>query len=1039
MSGLPQNNLREVLGRKNLGPQTCQSQPVSPPVYGSERKKSKFRPATVTSGNGCPQELPIIATVGFKETQLAVANSNFDRISDNFIRPTPFTPLSAAIKRPSPDYFVNSDSSPHSPKRIKKDTTNKENLQSSTPFSEQSHHWRAGVSDERWVPLSSERNPFARLNEKRPSAPPLAKNGSANNRLDLPKKSIESLHKIFRYNQELQSSVTDTVLNFYSSASNDVDIVVLERVRHVLSDRIKAITEELDSRSNSYESAVSSNGLNSTPVEQDYPENGSPFSSNSMHPTQEYLQPQNVEFKSRTVSCIAPQPQSPLSLLDIRGDTCIDIQRPSVVSAPDTLGQSNLSGLDLQENPHFEEAKRKLGEVFGLPSFRENQLEAIIRTLEGRDVLILMPTGGGKSLCYQLPAVCDGGKTRGVTVVISPLLALMNDQVDSLKHKGIDVVLWSSETTNNDAKQRLCSGASKPRLLYITPEKLRDSGVSRSVLTHLYRTNSVARFVIDEAHVISTWGQDFRDAYRDLFSLRIDYPNVPIMALTATANQVTIDDIKKRLQLNDCTFLKSSFNRKNLNYSITNKRPNIVVLDIIKFIKENHPNKTGIVYCLARKTCEKVAKKLREGGLITRHYHAGMSSDEKDLALNEWKSGKCNIIVATIAFGMGIDKPDVRYVIHHDLPKSLDGYYQETGRAGRDGNPADCLLYYSFSDFHSLRNMIEKGQDGQRAPKGAIDRQLSEVRKVVAYCTNLSDCRRVQLLQHFGEKFDKAGCSFKCDNCNYNGPLEKKDMTIVATNIVRAIHGLRQNKENVTLDVCKSILSGSKATAILNRGFDTLPAYGSAYDIPKELIELMLQRLLSLNVLTYFNVEHANGFHTSYIELGPNAEDLLSKYMSIIVDWRPRRGKVPRASRQARPPANDHKLSQARDQSTQIDIDETIEDDYENLNDEIKEDDSNLTNNQLDPTLMYIQLCRLRTALATSKNTEEEDILDDEVMQMLSVACPTDVAEFKAIMNAALIDRLPDEDQLTKFVDAKSSQYGADFLKVIKTATGKMR
>ncbi|KAK2467108.1 hypothetical protein APHAL10511_001366 [Amanita phalloides] len=1040
MSSLPQNNLQEVLKRKALNSQTCQSQSATPAFSGSERK-SKFRPATVTTNNSYSQALPTFSTVGFTGKEAVATSSTKFGTSGTPTRPMPSTPLNVPVKRSSPDYFVNSDTSPQSLKRLKKDN-NKENVSTAGAFTPASgsintkrhKNGRTGSDEGIWtsLPSVSERNPFARPDKQLTSAHSSTENGPLGKHSDLAEKSVESLHKMFRHNQELQSSVTDTILRFYNIVSNNVDIVVLGSIRDVLADRMRAITEALDSRTNLYPDS------GGTVVNGRVRLESNDTVELSLYQTRAGVGSPDVEPEYYAASSSA-QVQCSELLLETADVISIDSDHDSTAPGAEA-STSNSMVVNLQNSPRYGEVKRKLEGIFKLTAFRENQLEAIISALEGRDVLILMPTGGGKSLCYQLPAVCDGGKTQGVTIVISPLLALMNDQVDSLKQKGIDVVLWSSETTNNDAKQRLCASASKPRLLYITPEKLRDSVLTRSVLTSLYRTNSLARFVIDEAHVISTWGQDFRDAYRDLISLRTEYPNVPIMALTATANQVTIDDIKKRLQLRSCVFLKSSFNRSNLSYSITNKQLSTVTLDVIKFIKERHPNKTGIVYCLSRKTCEKVAKKLREGGLIARHYHAGMAPEEKEVALNEWKLGRCNIIVATIAFGMGIDKPDVRFVIHHDLPKSLDGYYQETGRAGRDGNPADCLLFYAFSDFCSLRNMIVRGQDGQRALQDTIDRQLSEVRKVVAYCMNLSDCRRVQLLQHFGEKFNKTNCRSKCDNCNYDGALEEKDMTSVAINAVQAIRALRQKNENVTLDMCKCILAGSKAATVLNRGFDKLPAYDSAHDLPRELIELMLQRLLSLDILTYFNIEHSNGFHTSYIKAGPNAENLLSNKLSVIVDWRPRGTKLSRTIKQPRSVPN-HVKSCDEDDYTQTGVDETIDsflDNAENFDDEIEDDDQSSTNH-LDPTRIYAQLRQFRTIVARKKDVDDEDILDDEILQMLSVACPTDAAQFKESMKAALIDRYPNEGQLDQFIDSQFKQYGVTFLEFIRSASKKER
>jgi len=328
-----------------------------------------------------------------------------------------------------------------------------------------------------------------------------------------------------------------------------------------------------------------------------------------------------------------------------------------------------LARVDQTASPYYGEIIRTLKRVFSLHDFRTNQLEAINGTMAGHDVFVLMPTGGGKSLCYQVPAVCKTGKTKGVTFVVSPLLSLMHDQVESLKRKGVDVLLWNSEKTSEDVqeiRQRL-NEKRKPSMVYVTPEKLKESQMLKNVLMRLYEEEELARFVIDEAHCISTWGRDFRDAvsnsssccyfptyllcciqYQALNSLRKDYPNVPIMALTATAKKTVVDDIIERLGMQGCLCLSQSFNRQNLNYEVRPKTRN--VLDAIAgYINGSHPTGSGVVYCFSRSNCEDVAKGLREKYAIrARHYHAGMSPQDKATVQGAWQDGKCNVIVATV-------------------------------------------------------------------------------------------------------------------------------------------------------------------------------------------------------------------------------------------------------------------------------------------------------------------------------------------------------------------------------------------------------
>ncbi|TFK67699.1 ATP-dependent DNA helicase [Pluteus cervinus] len=518
-----------------------------------------------------------------------------------------------------------------------------------------------------------------------------------------------------------------------------------------------------------------------------------------------------------------------------------------------------------QQSKYYKEVKLQLQHSFGLEDFRPNQLEAITAAMEGRDVFVLMPTGGGKSLCYQLPAVCQSGSTRGVTVVVSPLLALMKDQVESLRQKNIDTFLWNGDTLYEDAQNRMYNDP-PPKLMYVTPEKLKESGVVNKYLSTLYNQKQLARFVIDEAHCISTWGQDFREAYQGLGSLRDSYPNTPMMALTATANQTTSDDIIHKLKMRNTAVFQQSFNRLNLTYYIKEKKKNSVVSDIAAYIKAKHYGKTGVIYCLGRDKCEFVADKLRQEGLKATHFHAKMLSDEKDEAMAAWMAGTCHIVVATIAFGMGIDKADVRFVIHHDMPKSIDGYYQETGRAGRDGLPADCVLYYNFADFKSIQRMIEAVEPGKPRPlKDVTDRQIGAARKVVEYCSNTVTCRRVLLLHYFGEVFESKNCKRHCDNCMNDIECLSQNVTDEAKCAAELVKSFRDADEMVTVAQSREILRGAKTQDIQRKKHDRFPMYGKAAGLPPELLEQMLMRLLFMEVLVEVSMPTSSGFHASYV------------------------------------------------------------------------------------------------------------------------------------------------------------------------------
>ncbi|KAJ7184098.1 P-loop containing nucleoside triphosphate hydrolase protein [Mycena filopes] len=554
----------------------------------------------------------------------------------------------------------------------------------------------------------------------------------------------------------------------------------------------------------------------------------------------------------------------------------LDSAIPVEDTAPPQASLQDLTG------PHAAEIKHHLTQTFDLRGFRRNQFEAISAAMAGRDVFVLMPTGGGKSLCYQLPAVCRSGHTKGVTVVVSPLLALMHDQVNGLKAKRIDAVLLTSSTLEEESKQirdRFYS-SSKPTLLYVTPERLKLSNTLKNMLGHLYRSRELARFVIDEAHCISTWGQDFREAYQELHTLREDFPAVPIMALTATADLKTVDDIQDRLKLNDPAVFTQSFNRPNLFYNVVPKRS---VDDMVGFIQGSHPNKTGIIYRTGRDKCEKLAEQLRHKGLKARHFHARISDQEKEEVLSQWKGGECQIIVATIAFGMGIDKGDVRFVIHYDLPKNMDGYYQETGRAGRDEEPADCVLYYAYRDLQPILKMIRDSKDPNTTP-ASIERQEQAVRAVVRYCENESVCRRTQVLQHFGEKFDKKDCRGQCNNCASEGLMVTDDFTQEAKRVLGLVQSMQHGQENVTVDHCRNVFKGANIAAVREKGHDKHPLFGAGKDMPKELLELLFNKLLYLDALIEQSTQTNSKWHTQYVKVA-HCFSMLRQLLILVLDW----------------------------------------------------------------------------------------------------------------------------------------------------------
>jgi len=414
-----------------------------------------------------------------------------------------------------------------------------------------------------------------------------------------------------------------------------------------------------------------------------------------------------------------------------------------------------------------------LKQVFGHESFRGQQKDIVLHaSRRTQDTFVLMPTGGGKSLCFQLPALLS----RGVSVVISPLLSLIQDQVTALIKLGIPTACFDAALGKSRAKAIYRELYREPepymKILYVTPEKLHKSEPMWECLRELNERGALARFVIDEAHCVSQWGHDFRTSYKKLSRVRREFRDIPIMALTATATPDVQTDIRKILRMRPSTrCFKASFDRPNLRYSVLSKpSKKFEAMEMLcKRIEKRHKNQTGIVYCLSRDECSMVARYLVSQGLNAEPYHAGMTTQERTRHQIRWQNGNCDVICATIAYGMGIDKADVRYVYHFCIPKSIEGYYQESGRAGRDGKVSDCVIYFSQTDAGRLKRMFKRKQPGtnRRPSAQQIERNMNALEHVVKYCKdNTSKCRRVQLLSFFHERFNPINCRVKCDHCS---------------------------------------------------------------------------------------------------------------------------------------------------------------------------------------------------------------------------------------------------------------------------------
>ena len=475
----------------------------------------------------------------------------------------------------------------------------------------------------------------------------------------------------------------------------------------------------------------------------------------------------------------------------------------------------------MKEHPNLHVALKR---IFGFDAFKDNQEAIINGVLAGRNVFVLIPTGGGKSLCYQMPALL----MEGTAIVISPLIALMKNQVDAIRHTGEDdgVAHFINSSLNRAAIDRVRADivSGKTKLLYVAPESL-----TKEDNVEFLRGVKISFYAVDEAHCISEWGHDFRPEYRKIRPIINQIGPAPVIALTATATDKVRTDIKKNLGITDALEFKSSFNRPNLYYEVRQKTKN-VDRDIIRFIRRN-PGKSGIIYCLSRKKVEELAEVLRTNDIKAEAYHAGMDSATRSATQDAFIMEKIDIIVATIAFGMGIDKPDVRFVIHYDIPKSLEGYYQETGRAGRDGGEGMCITFYAAKDLQKL----EKFMEGKPVAEQDIGRQL--LKETAAYAES-SVCRRKMLLHYFGEEYTQENCG-NCDNC-----LNPKTKVEAKTHLCKVMNVILATKEKFKDNYIIDILRGRETEEVLSHRHGELEDFGSGDDTPEKVWHAVISQAL---------------------------------------------------------------------------------------------------------------------------------------------------------------------------------------------------
>ncbi|XP_068046570.1 ATP-dependent DNA helicase Q1 [Anomalospiza imberbis] len=503
--------------------------------------------------------------------------------------------------------------------------------------------------------------------------------------------------------------------------------------------------------------------------------------------------------------------------------------------------------------PWYEKIKTALQSKFKLQKFRSLQLETVNAAMAGKDIFLVMPTGGGKSLCYQLPAVCSDG----FTLVICPLISLMEDQLMVLEQLGISAALLNASSSKEHVKwvhTEMLKRNSQLKLIYVTPEKIAKSKMFMSKLEKAYQARCLARIAVDEVHCCSQWGHDFRPDYKSLGILKRQFPNTPLIGLTATATNHVLKDAQNILHVQKCITFTASFNRPNLFYEVRHKPSNNedFIEDIVKTINGRYKGLSGIVYCFSQKDSEQVTMSLQKLGIKAGTYHANMDAKYKTKVHKGWATNQIQVVVATVAFGMGIDKPDVRFVIHHSMSKSMENYYQESGRAGRDDQKADCILYYGFGDIFRISSMVVMENVGQE-----------KLYDMVSYCQNMNKCHRVLIAHHFDEVWDSANCNRMCDNCCRENVCEKMDVTGYCRDLIKILEQADSMSEKLTPLKLIDAWSGKGVSKF--RVPEVTPPKHPREELERIVAHLLLQQYLKEDF-------SFTAFATiSYLKVGPKA------------------------------------------------------------------------------------------------------------------------------------------------------------------------